>query len=180
MKKGKISPEFLQKIKDAVNIIEVVGEHVVLRKSGANYTGLCPFHQERSPSFSVSEQKQLYHCYGCKKGGDLVSFVMEIHGISFPEAIEELAERGKVPLPKDFSGSTGNDPEEDARSAPPLAKKQILPSNSIVLLPRSIITRLLNNSMRAIISEPAEYRTIKFVHFISVPLPALGTISPSI
>jgi DNA primase len=117
LKKGKITPEFLQKIKDAVNLIEVVGEHVVLRKSGANYSGLCPFHQERSPSFSVSEQKQLYHCYGCKKGGDLVSFVMEIHGITFPEAIEELAERGKVPLPKDFNGPSGASPEEDARRA---------------------------------------------------------------
>jgi DNA primase len=117
MKKGKISPELLQKIKDAVNLIEVVGEHVVLRKSGSNYTGLCPFHSERSPSFSVSEQKQLYHCYGCQKGGDLVSFVMEIHGVSFPEAIEELAERARIALPKDWGGSSGANPEEDARKA---------------------------------------------------------------
>ncbi|MBC7690321.1 MAG: DNA primase, partial [Methylotenera sp.] len=108
----KIPHDLLQKIKDAVNIIEVIGEHVVLRKSGSNYTGLCPFHSERSPSFSVSEQKQLYHCYGCKKGGDLLSFTMEIHGLSFPEAIEELAERARIALPKDFSqGSDTDDPE---------------------------------------------------------------------
>jgi len=112
MRPSRISPEFLQKIKDAVNLIDVVGEHVVLRKSGSNYTGLCPFHNERSPSFSVSEQKQLYHCYGCKKGGDLISFTQEIHGLSFAEAVEELAERGQVPLPKDFKGSGDeSDPE---------------------------------------------------------------------
>ncbi len=113
MRKGKISPELLQKIKDSVNMIEVVGEHVVLRKSGANYSGLCPFHSERTPSFSVSEVKQLFHCYGCKKGGDLVTFVMEILGISFPEAIEELSERARVQLPKDWTPSDG--PEQDEK-----------------------------------------------------------------
>lgn len=97
----KFSQEFLQKIKDGVSIIEIVGEHVVLRKSGSNYSGLCPFHSERSPSFSVSETKQLYHCYGCKKGGDLFAFVMEMHGLSFVEAVQELAERARVPLPAD-------------------------------------------------------------------------------
>lgn len=109
MTKGKISPELLQKIKDSIHMTEVVGEHVVLRKSGAHFVGLCPFHSERSPSFSVSESKQLYHCYGCKKGGDLVSFVMEIMGISFPEAVEELAERARVALPKDWGGASSDE-----------------------------------------------------------------------
>ena len=103
----KAPAALLQKIRDAVNIVEVVGEHVVLRKAGSNHVGLCPFHSERSPSFSVSENKQLYHCYGCKKGGDLFSFVMEMHGLSFPEAIEELADRAKVALPKDWSSEGG-------------------------------------------------------------------------
>ena len=80
--KNRIPAELLNRIKDAVNLIEVVGEHVVLRKSGANHTGLCPFHNERTPSFSVSEGKQLYHCYGCKRGGDLFAFVMELHSLS--------------------------------------------------------------------------------------------------
>jgi len=112
----KISPEFLTKLKGVVNLIEVVGEHVVLKKSGSNHSGLCPFHSERTPSFSVSETKQFYYCYGCKKGGDIVSFVMEIHGLSFPEAIEELAARGNLPLPKDFTGGNANeDPEVAAR-----------------------------------------------------------------
>jgi len=113
--KGRISPEFIQKIKDAVNIIDVVGEHVVLRKTGSNFMGLCPFHNERSPSFSVSEAKQLFVCYGCKKGGDLVEFTKEIHGLSFMEAVEELAERANVPLPKDFVGGDEADPEAAKR-----------------------------------------------------------------
>lgn len=116
MKYSKIPQEFLEKIKDSINLVDIVGEHLVLKKSGANHTGLCPFHPERSPSFFISEQKQLYHCYGCKKGGDLISFVQEIHGMSFPEAIEELAERARIPLPKDFSGDGGSgDPEAEKR-----------------------------------------------------------------
>jgi DNA primase len=115
MSRGRISPEFLQKLKDSVNLIDVVGEHVVLRKSGSNFSGLCPFHNERSPSFSVSEAKQVYHCYGCKKGGDLLSFVQEIHGLSFVDAIEELAERASLPLPKDFKGGDEADPESAKR-----------------------------------------------------------------
>src|SRR5690348_15173612 len=116
MKKGKIPPELLQKVKDSVNILEVVGEHVVLRKSGANYVGLCPFHSERSPSFSVSENKQLYHCYGCKKGGDLVTFVMEILSLSFPEAIEELCDRAKLTLPAGWNGNE-EDGQKDKKQA---------------------------------------------------------------
>ncbi|MCM2322591.1 MAG: DNA primase [Oligoflexia bacterium] len=111
----KISAELLQKVKGAVNIVEVIGEHVVLRKSGANFSGLCPFHSERTPSFSVSEAKQLYHCYGCRKGGDLVSFVMELHGLDFREAIEELAERARIPLPKEWDGGGGADEDPEAR-----------------------------------------------------------------
>jgi len=114
--KGRISPEFLQKIKDAVNIIDVIGEHVVLRKAGSNHSGLCPFHNERSPSFSVTEAKQFYHCFGCGKSGDLVSFTREIHGLSFTEAVEELADRANLPLPKDFKRSSDeNDPEVEKK-----------------------------------------------------------------
>ena len=123
----KVSADLLRRIKESVNLIEIVGEHVVLKKSGANYSGLCPFHSERTPSFSVSEGKQLYHCYGCKKGGDIITFMMEIHGIDFPEAVEELADRAKVALPKSFSDAT-SDPEraklkDAAREKMALAQK---------------------------------------------------------
>jgi DNA primase len=123
----RISPELLAKIKDTVNITEVVGEHVVLRKAGANFTGLCPFHSERSPSFSVSENKGVYHCYGCKKSGDLVTFIMDIHGISFPEAVEELAERARIALPNDwYGGSPSDDPEVQQRRKEARERQHIL------------------------------------------------------
>lgn len=110
--RSKIPSDLLQRIKDTVGIAEIVGEHVVLRKSGNSYSGLCPFHSERTPSFNVNPNKGLYHCYGCKKGGDVLNFVMELHGLSFPEAVEELSERSRIPLPKDWSGDdAGGDPE---------------------------------------------------------------------
>ncbi len=99
--------DLVRRVKDAVNLVEVVGENVVLRKTGANYVGLCPFHSERTPSFSVNENKQLYHCYGCKKGGDLVTFVMENSALSFQEALEELAERARIPLPSGWGSADG-------------------------------------------------------------------------
>jgi DNA primase catalytic core len=110
----QLSPELLQKVKESINLIELVGEHVVLRKAGANHVGLCPFHSERSPSFSVSEIKQLYHCYGCKAGGDALTFVQQILGVGFHEAIEELADRGRVPLPADWHGVSGQSEAKDS------------------------------------------------------------------
>jgi len=106
---------FKQDLKNRLSIVEVVGEHVVLRKAGANHSGLCPFHSERSPSFSVNEQKGMYHCFGCKKGGDMISFVMEIHGIDFKEALEELAERAKMRLPQELTSFGSKDDPERAK-----------------------------------------------------------------
>ena len=100
---GKISSDIIDKIKTKVNIVDVIGEHVVLRKSGSQHVGLCPFHTERTPSFHVSTQKQLFHCHGCKKGGDLIGFVMEISGLTFPDAVEELADRLGIALPQTSS-----------------------------------------------------------------------------
>ncbi len=88
------------RIKSAANLVDLVSEHVVLKKSGTHWTGLCPFHGERTPSFSVSEAKQLYHCYGCQAGGDAIHFIQEIFGLSFQDAIAELAERYKVDTPE--------------------------------------------------------------------------------
>jgi DNA primase len=90
--------EFIQKIKEKASIVEVVGEYVRLKKSGANHMGLCPFHAERSPSFSVVEKKGIYHCFGCQKGGDVISFIQEIQGISFPDALRALAHKFSIPL----------------------------------------------------------------------------------
>ena len=92
-------------IKSIADIVEVIGQVVQLRKAGQNYIGLCPFHTEKEPSFTVSPAKQMFHCFGCKKGGDLFAFWMEYHGTTFPETVKELAERYNVPLSENASSS---------------------------------------------------------------------------
>lgn len=86
-------PELVEDVRARVDIVDVISEHVDLRRSGARYVGLCPFHSERTPSFSVDREKQLYHCFGCQAGGDVFTFVMERTGAPFPEAVEVLAAR---------------------------------------------------------------------------------------
>jgi DNA primase len=93
-----ISPEEIEKVKYASDIFEVVSRFVLLKKRGRNYLGLCPFHQEKSPSFTVSPDKQIWHCFGCGKGGDVFSFLQEMEGLDFPEALKLLAERAGVKL----------------------------------------------------------------------------------
>ena len=95
------SDEFKEQVRSANDIVGVVQQYVVLKRSGRNYMGLCPFHNEKSGSFSVSPEKQYYHCFGCGKGGDVFTFVSEIEKISFKDAIEKLAERAHIPLPVD-------------------------------------------------------------------------------
>ena len=81
--------------------MDVVGSYVALTKKGANYFGLCPFHNEKTGSFSVSPDKQIYHCFGCKKGGGVISFIMEIENLSYPDAVRFLAKRANIPVPED-------------------------------------------------------------------------------
>ena len=93
---------FLQELADRNDIADVVGSYVRLTKrSGANLFGLCPFHSEKTPSFSVSPDKQIYHCFGCGKGGSVINFIMEIENLSFPEAGEFLARRAGMEVPQD-------------------------------------------------------------------------------
>ncbi len=96
------SESFLQELTDRNDIVDVVGSYVNLSKrSGANLFGLCPFHSEKTPSFSVSPEKQIYHCFGCGKGGSVINFIMEIENLSFPEAVEFLARRAGMEMPDD-------------------------------------------------------------------------------
>src|SRR3974390_1921737 len=93
--------DFAEQVKGAVDIVSVVGEHVRLKKSGAyRYMGLCPFHNEKTPSFTVHTTHQFYKCFSCGAGGDVFKFVMEIEGLSFYEALKSLAERHGIPMPK--------------------------------------------------------------------------------
>jgi DNA primase len=89
-----------EEIKQAADIVSVVGQFVQLRKAGKNFVGLCPFHGEKAPSFTVNQDKQMFHCFGCKKGGDVFAFWMAYHSLSFPEAMKDLADRYNVQLPE--------------------------------------------------------------------------------
>jgi DNA primase len=91
---------FADRVKQQADIVRVVGEYVRLKKSGQNFTGLCPFHGEKTPSFAVHPVKQIFHCFGCGKGGDVFSFVMEMEKCQFPEAVRIVAEKCGIALPK--------------------------------------------------------------------------------
>src|SRR5580704_108543 len=91
---------FADRVKQQADIVRVVGDYVSLRKSGQNFTGLCPFHSEKTPSFAVHPTKQIYHCLGCGVGGDVFKFVMEMDKITFPEAVRVVAEKSGIPIPQ--------------------------------------------------------------------------------
>lgn len=99
-----IPDSFLDELNSRLDIVDVVSSYVPLTKKGANYWGLCPFHHEKTPSFSVNESKQIFHCFGCGKGGGAVRFVMEIESLSFPDAVRKLAERAGMEVPEDSPG----------------------------------------------------------------------------
>jgi DNA primase len=106
----RIKDASVEAVKDAADIVDVVSARTPLRRSGARFTGLCPFHDERTPSFSVSPEKGLYYCFGCRAGGNVVSFVQETEGVDFVGAIEWLAQRYNVALEYEEAS-----PEQDAR-----------------------------------------------------------------
>jgi len=93
-----ISPATLERIRGASDIVDVIGSYLPLKKAGANFTALCPFHKEKTPSFSVNAHKQIFHCFGCHKGGDVFTFVKDYENIGFVDAVRRLAERAKIPL----------------------------------------------------------------------------------
>ncbi len=95
---GNYSEEQVREIRERCDIVELVGTRVQLKRSGANHTGLCPFHQEKTPSFSVNSAKQIFHCFGCGVGGDAYSFLMQMDGLAFPDAVRALAERVGIQL----------------------------------------------------------------------------------
>jgi len=105
---GRIADETLQLIRDRTSLVEIVSSYVQLKRSGRNYLGLCPFHAEKTPSFTVNEERGLFHCFGCGTGGTVFTFLMKIERIDFPEAVEQLAKRAGVDLPpRDGDGSEG-------------------------------------------------------------------------
>lgn len=97
---GNIPGTIIDQLRDRLDIVEVISQYVRLNRSGRNYFGLCPFHGEKTPSFSVSQEKQIYHCFGCGEGGNVFSFIMKIEGLTFPEAVRDLAAKTGFALPE--------------------------------------------------------------------------------
>ena len=95
---ARIPQDIIERVRDSADIVDVVSQYVELKQRGANYFGLCPFHSEKTPSFSVAPAKQIYHCFGCNSGGNVFSFIMEYQKIPFPEAIKVLADRYNIPI----------------------------------------------------------------------------------
>jgi DNA primase len=108
---------FAEKVKQQADIVRVVGEYVRLKKTGQNFTGLCPFHQEKTPSFAVHPVRQIYHCFGCGAGGDVFKFVMELEKCAFPEAVRAVAEKCAIPIPRPRERSPEERRENQQRSA---------------------------------------------------------------
>src|SRR5437667_11362775 len=95
---GLFSTSTLEQIRAASDIVDVIGSYLPLKRAGANFVALCPFHKEKTPSFNVHPHRQIFHCFGCHKGGDVFTFVQEYENVSFPEAVQRLAERARIPL----------------------------------------------------------------------------------
>ena len=105
-----IPPATLQQIRDSVDIVDVVSRYVTLSKIGQNFRGLCPFHQEKTPSFTVTPARQMFYCFGCGVGGDVFTFLMRKEGLEFPETVRDLAERVGIPLPLNASQGFSQSP----------------------------------------------------------------------
>src|SRR5215471_451214 len=105
-----INDTVLAELRSAADIVAVINDHTTLKKAGRSWKGLCPFHNERTPSFTVDRDKLLYHCFGCGAGGDVIHFVRQMDRLEFPEAVEALAARFGVTVPRRARG-----PRDDRR-----------------------------------------------------------------
>ncbi len=138
-----IPQSFIQELLARADVVDIVGRHVQLKKGGANFMGLCPFHGEKSPSFSVSPAKQFYHCFGCGKNGNAISFLMEHAGMTFIEAVKDLAQQYGLQVPEDDVS-----PQDRARAAQ--MREQQATLSSVLEKAGAAYIKHLKNSPRAI------------------------------
>ncbi|MCK4248562.1 MAG: DNA primase, partial [Candidatus Omnitrophica bacterium] len=94
------SPDFLERLQSEADIVHIISSYIPLKPSGSNFKALCPFHNEKTPSFTVSPEKQIYHCFGCSAGGGVIGFVRDFERVDFPEAVRILANKTGMPLPE--------------------------------------------------------------------------------
>jgi DNA primase len=138
-----IPQSFIQELLARADVVEIVGRYVQLKKGGANFMGLCPFHSEKSPSFSVSPTKQFYHCFGCGKNGNAIGFLMEHAGMNFVEAVKDLAQQYGMQVPEEESS-----PEDRARAAQQREKQATL--NDVLEKAGEAYRKHLKSSPRAV------------------------------
>ena len=108
---GRYPQHWLDELRARADIVSIVSEYVQLKQTGRRYWGLCPFHGEKTASFSVDPQRQAYYCFGCKAGGNAIQFIMDIERMEFPEAVRFLAEKLRMPLPE-----MENDPDAEKKA----------------------------------------------------------------
>ena len=117
---GRIREEDIAAVREKVRIEEVVGDYVTLRNAGGgSMKGLCPFHDEKTPSFNVNPQRHFYHCFGCQAGGDAISFIMQIDALSFTEAVERLADKVGIVLRREDGGDVRGRGDRDPAQVEP-------------------------------------------------------------
>ena len=104
---GRIPDSFIAQVLERTDIVALIGGYVPLRKAGRDSVGLCPFHKEKTPSFTVSPEKQFYHCFGCGASGTAIGFLMKHAGMQFPDAVEELAHRAGMEMLREGGGGHG-------------------------------------------------------------------------
>ena len=149
---GKIPDDTLQAIRERVSIVEVVSGYVTLKKAGRNYLGLCPFHSEKTPSFTVSDERGLFHCFGCGAGGTVFTFLMRADRVEFPEAVEMLARRAGVALPRHSEKDPGGDQRDELIELNETAQRHF---RQMLQSPRGAVARqyLEKRGLRAAIIE---------------------------
>lgn len=126
------SDDVINQVMASCDIVELIGEQVALKKNGSDYTGLCPFHSEKTPSFHVSPSKQMYYCFGCHEGGNPATFLMRYNNYTFPEAIKILAERGGVTLPESSVSAEGRAREERRKAIYDALKEAAIYYNALL------------------------------------------------
>ncbi|GEO77670.1 DNA primase DnaG [Companilactobacillus mindensis DSM 14500] len=112
----RIPQEFIDEVTSKTNIVDVISKYVQLKESGKNLFGLCPFHEERTPSFSVAEDKQIFHCFSCGRGGNVYKFIMEMENKTFPEAVIEVAQMGNISVPDQYENQSTQYENSDSRT----------------------------------------------------------------
>src|SRR5712692_5558202 len=115
----------IEEVRTRADIVDLIGTHVRLRRAGRNFVGLCPFHNEKTPSFSVNQERGFFHCFGCGAGGTVFDFLMKIEGLTFPEAMESLAKRHGIMLPERTADGGARRGPADGERASMLAANQV-------------------------------------------------------